>query len=221
MFRYKLLFLFSVIPFFIIAQPTLDTIRWSFAQRPHLFAKFDTRDSFIENSRAKIFGFKAGLNFGKRVHVGLGYNQLFPPAKNFDTQYYYTQNSKKDSVTARLRMYYVSAHIEYIFYQTKHWELSMPLQIGVGKTYYVYMLFNEKHQFQENWNFIYEPAVSVEYKIIKWIGLGVDAGYRFVITADRKINQKFNAPFYAFKLLIYYNEIFKSIFPDSKLAKRM
>jgi hypothetical protein len=220
--RHKLFFIIFIFPLFVYAQPTLDTINWCFQQRPHLFAKFDTRNSFIENSRAKIFGLKLGLNYGKRLHVGLGYNQLYPPATDFDTYYYYTHPSKeKDSVAAHLRMYYVSAHVEYIFYQTKHWELSMPLQIGVGKTYYVYTMFNQKGHFQENWNFIYEPAVSVEYKFLRWFGVGADIGYRFMITSDRKINQKFNSPIYAFKFLIYYNEIFKSIFPDSKLAKKM
>jgi hypothetical protein len=82
-------------------------------------------------------------------------------------------------------------------------------------------MFNQKGHFQENWNFIYEPAVSVEYKFLRWFGVGADIGYRFMITSDRKINQKFNSPIYAFKFLIYYNEIFKSIFPDSKLAKKM
>lgn len=209
--------------FALKAQPTLDTIKWCFQQKPHLFAKLDTRNSFVENSRAKIFGIKTGLNFGKRLHVGVGYNQLYPPAKDFDRQYYFssTITSEKDSVPARLRMYYFSAHIEYIFYQTKHWELSIPLQIGLGKTYYIYTISNKKGRTQENLNFIYEPAVSVEYKFVKWLGVGADVGFRFMLTSDRKINQKFNSPTYAFKLLIYYNEIFKSIFPKSKLAQRI
>ncbi len=219
---FTLLIFFLILSYLIKAQPALDTIKWAFQQNPHLFAKLDTRNSFIENSRAKIFGVKIGLNFGKRVHIGIGYNQLYPPARDFDSYYYFKKSANKiDSVTSRLRLFYISTHIEYIFYQTKHWELSIPLQIGIGKSYYVYSILNKKGRTQENWNFIYEPAVSVEYKIVKWIGVGADVGFRFAITNDRKINQKFNSPTYAFKLLIYYNEIFKSIFPNNKLSKNM
>jgi len=206
----------------ISAQPTLDTITACLKQKPQVFAKLDSRNSFIANSRAKVFGIKLGLNYGKRVHFGIGYNQLYPPANNFNKTFYIKENEIiKDSVIGKLNMFYFSAHIEYIFYQTKHWELSMPLQLGVGKTYYKYVYSEKKSIVEDNFNFIYEPAISIEYKPIKWIGIGADVGYRFMITDSRKLNQKFNSPTYAFKLLIYYSEIFKTIFPKSKLATKI
>jgi hypothetical protein len=73
----------------------------------------------------------------------------------------------------------------------------------------------------ESFNFIYEPAIAIEYKFVKWIGVGADVGFRFMVTSDRHLNKNFTSPTYAFKLLIYYGEIFKSIFPKSKLTKRM
>ncbi len=97
----------------------------------------------------------------------------------------------------------------------------MPLQIGVGQTYYKYKLLGETKKIEKNVNFIYEPCVSIEYKYLKWIGVGADVGFRFMVTKDKKLNQNFNSPTYAFKLLIYYNEIFKSLFPKSKYSKYM
>jgi len=41
------------------------------------------------------------------------------------------------------------------------------------------------------------------------LGIGADTGFRFMITNYNNVNQKFNSPTYAFKLLIYYNEIYK------------
>ncbi|HEX8514946.1 MAG TPA: hypothetical protein VF868_02015 [Bacteroidia bacterium] len=206
----------------IQAQPTLDTIRDCLKQKPQLFAKFDGRNSFIENSRARIFGFKLGVSYGKRLHFGLGYNQLFPNSDAFD-KILYVPHSYNDlrPVTANLHMYYVSAHAEYTFYKTRHWELSMPLQFGVGKSYYTYRYLGYKEKTEEAFNFIYEPAISIEYKIVRWVGIGADAGYRFMITKDSHLNDNFTSPTYAFKLLIYYGEIFKSIFPKSKLAGKM
>lgn len=206
----------------IIAQPTLDTIQQCLSKRPHIFGKFDTRNSFIDNSRAKIFGLKAGLNFGNRLFFGIGYNQLNPPSKDFDKEIsVLNANNEPEKITAMLRLVYFSVHAEYVFYQTKHWQLSMPLQFGVGQTYYKYTQYGKRKVIERDYNFIYEPAVSVEYKFVKWFGVGVDLGYRFMLTSYSRLNQKFTAPTYAFKLLIYNNEIVKSLFPKSKLAKRM
>lgn len=200
------------------SQPTLDTIKDCLKQKPQLFFKFDGRNSFIENSRAKIFGVKAGISYGKRVHFGIGYNQLLPTTA-FDK----VENIQQGiiPVTERLHMYYFSIAAEYVFYTTKHWALSMPLQLGVGKSYYSYSLYGTSGRTQEAFNFIYEPAVSIEYKIVKWVGVGSDIGYRFMLANDKHLNSNFTSPTYAFKLLIYYSEIFKSIFPKSKLAGRM
>lgn len=208
-----------------IAQPTLDTLQWCLKQKPHVFGKLDTRNSFIYNRRIKIFGLKTGLSFGKRLFIGLGYNQIYPNAKatkNFDKQIYYTNElNTTDSVTAKLQLFYLSAQVEYIYYRNKHWQLSMPLQIGVGQTYYKYELFGNKQYSERYTCLIYEPAISVEYRFVKWIGVGAEVGFRFMLTRNKEFNQHFNSPTYAFNLLIYYNEIFKSLFPNSKLAEKL
>jgi hypothetical protein len=205
-----------------MAQPAMDTMRMSIRKKPHLFGKFDSRNSFIDNSRAKVFGIKAGLNYNNRLHFGIGYNQLSPPAKDFDKELTIINTSgQPEKITAMLRLFYISLHAEYIFYQTKKWELSMPLQFGVGQTYYKYNYLGKRKVIEQDLNFIYEPAVSVEYKFVKWAGVGADIGYRFMLTDYEKLNRKFTSPTYAFKFLIYYNEIIKSVFPKSKLAERM
>jgi hypothetical protein len=184
--------------------------------------KLDGRNSFIENSRAKIFGIKGGLSFGKRLQFGIGYNQLYPPASDFDTKIYlYDSFGGLNPVITHLRMYYLSAYAEYVFYQTPHWELSMPLQFGIGKSYYKYNWLGKRRKTEESFNFIYEPAISIEYKFVKWVGIGADIGFRFMITSDKHLNKNFTSPTYAFKFLIYYSEIYKSLFPKSKLAARM
>lgn len=208
-----------------IAQPTLDTIQWCLKQKPHVYGKFDTRNSFFYNSRVKIFGIKAGLNYGKRLHLGIGYNQIYPFAKitkNFDKQIYFTNESNEtDSITARLKLFYFSAQVEYIFYQTKHWQLSIPLQLGFGQTGYKYQFMERKYNIEQHACLIYEPAVSTEYRFFNWIGIGADVGFRFMLTNSKALNQKFNSPCYAFKLLIYYSEIYKSLFPKSKWAQKL
>ncbi len=181
-------------------------------QSPKLFGKLDSHNSFISNSRAKILGVKLGLNYGRRLHFGFGYNQLYSDARNFDKKVYFTNsNNIPDSLTASLKLFYFSTHVEYVYYQNQNWQFSIPIQFGLGKTYYQYQLSGEKKEEENTIVFIYEPAVSIEYKFAKWIGIGTDIGFRFMVTDFyRRLNQKFNSPTYAFKLLIYYNEIYKS-----------
>jgi hypothetical protein len=213
-----------LLQFKAIAQPTLDTIQWCLKQKPHVFGKLDTRNSFIYNSRIKIFGIKVGLSYGKRLYIGIGYNQIYPNAraKSFDKQIYYTNDiNASDSIAAKLQLFYFSAQLEYIYYRNKHWQLSMPIQIGLGQTYYKYVLDEKKHFIERYTCLIYEPAVSVEYRFVKWIGVGADVGFRFMLTESKQLNQQFNSPTYAFKFLIYYDEIFKSLFPKSKWSEKL
>jgi len=204
------------------AQPTLDTIKYCLKQKPRPFAKLDSRNSFIDNSIVNIFGAIAGINYGKRLSFGVGYNQLYNPPKNFNQDVEYINSfGKPYFVSSGIHFFYVSAAVDYAFYQTKHWEISMPLQIGIGQTYFQQTIHGKRSKIDAHTNFIYEPTISVDYKIVKWFGLGIDFGYRFLLTNDVKLNREFNSPIVTFGLVIYYSEIYKSVFPNTKLAKKM
>ena len=210
---FTVLLCFLTITIAIKAQPAMDTMKYSLKQKPQIYFSFDSRNSFIDNRRAKIFGFLAGVNYNNRLYFALGYNQLYPPTTNFDEYYYYVnKENKKDSVTEKLKLFYISASAEFVFYTSKHWSLSMPLQIGFGDAYYKYNLNGENIKLDESFNFVYEPAVAVQYKFCKYFGVGADIGYRFMVTPERKLNQKFTSPIYAFSTIIYYYEVYKYFF---------
>ena len=199
----------------------MDTIRSCFKQKPKPFAKLDTRNSFIDNSIVNIFGAIAGVSFNKRLSFGVGYNQLYNPPKNFDQDVEYINSfGKPYFVSTGIHFFYISAAMEYGFYQTKHWEISLPLQIGVGQTYFQQIsVTGTRTKVNARTDFIYEPTISVAYKIVKWVGVEADFGYRFFITDDRRLNREFNSPIVTFGIAIYYSEIYKSLFPKTKLAK--
>ncbi|MBN8694987.1 MAG: hypothetical protein J0L87_00540 [Bacteroidetes bacterium] len=205
-----------------IAQPTLDTIRSEFRKKPHPFVTLNSRNSFVNNEIVNVFGIKAGLKYGNKLRLGIGYNQLYNPPKNLNENFEYINELGKPYIISKgLKFYYFSATVEYVFYQTKHWEIGMPLQLGVGESYYQFELNGVKTKTNRNVNLIYEPAISVEYKIFKWVGVGADFGYRFMFANTKKLNQQLNSPIVTFDLMIYYREIFKSLFPNTKLAKRI
>jgi hypothetical protein len=216
--NFFLIIIFFVFCYSLKAQPTLDTIKYSLKKKPHVFAKLDNRNSFIDNNLVNIFGVKAGLSYNKKLGFGIGYYQLYNAPKNFDEQILYINSlGKAYIITKGLEMYYFSANVEYSFYQTKHWELSMPLQIGIGKTFYRYTAESITYKTNENIDFIYEPTISVDYKIIKWVGVCADFGYRFMITQSTKLNKQFNSPVVALGVSVYYSEILKFLFPKCKM----
>jgi len=205
----------------IRAQPTLDTIKFCLQQKPHLFGKLDSRNSFLNNSIVNVFGLKAGIRYYKRLSFGIGYYQLYNPPNSFSEDIHYVNSLGRDYLISKgLKMYYFSVNIEYSFYQTKHWELSMPLQIGIGKTFYQYTAEGIKYKTDDHLNFIYEPTIAIDYKIIKWVGVNAAFGFRFMV-AERRVNTKFNSPIFTFGISIYYSEILKTLFPKSKIAKKI
>ena len=202
------------------AQPTLDTIRICLEHKPHPFLKLDSRNSFINNDLVNIFGIKGGVSYYKRLNFGLGYYQLYnPPGSLKEDVHYVSSLGHHYTVSKGLKMWYISANVEYSFYESKHWELTLPLQIGLGRTYYQYTAENIKYRSNENFNFIYEPTISVDYKIIRWVGLNAAFGYRFMLAQTRKLNTQFNSPIVTFGIAIYYSEILKSLFPHNRLTK--
>lgn len=196
----------------IKSQPAIDTINYSIKQKPVLFGKFGTRDSFIDNNRAGVLGVQLGINFANRFRLGVGYNQLYSSSAFFDKQLFFLNYSNITvSTNAHLQLAYFSAFVEYVYYRNHRWQFSIPLQLGIGQIYYKYLLNNETKKMDQSSVFVYEPATSVEYKVVKWLGLGADIGFRFILTDYKKHSEKLNSPTYAFKLLIYYSEIYKSI----------
>ncbi len=203
------------------AQPTLDTIKSCLKQRPKPFGKLDCRNSFIDNNIVNIFGAIAGINYGKRLSFGIGYNQLYNPPKSLNQDIeYISALGKPYFISSGLRFYYISAAIEYAFYQTKKWEISIPLQIGFGRSFYQNEFNNVQTKDEKRSCFIYEPTISVDYKIVKWVGIGADFGYRFFLTDNVKLNRELNSAIVTFGILIYYSEIYKSILPKGPVSKK-
>ncbi len=204
------------------SQPALDSIKQELKLKPHPFATLNSRNSFVDNSIVNVFGLIAGIKYGDKLRLGIGYNQLYNPPKKLNQNVEYINELGKPYIIEKgLKFYYVSAAIEYTFHRSKHWEVGMPLQIGFGESYYQHTLNGEKIITNRSLNFIYEPAISVEYRVFKWVGVGADFGYRFMLANTKKLNQQLNSPIITIDLMIYYREIFKSLFPKSKLAKKI
>lgn len=99
------------------------------SEEPKFDIRFDTRHSFINQTGVRVFGFKMGVQYADKLSFGIGYNQLFSPIT-------YTKFVDSIFTNVELAFYNFSPYVEYVFYRDSQWELSIPIQIGFGSSYY-------------------------------------------------------------------------------------
>ncbi len=216
------IFLFFLVVYF--PQPGnaqwSDTINKILHGKIYPTASFDSRNSFISSSRAHIWGIKAGVEFSGRLQGGIGYNRH---DKNLEKEIYFRNESGiRDSVKAKLHLDYFSFYVRYVYYKKKRWKFSvMPYQLGFGNSRYKYELNGQKRISGKRFVILYEPGISISFKIFQWLGVGSDLGYRFMIRGNPAIPENFNSPIYSFYAIIYWGELYKLAFPESKWSKKL
>jgi len=183
-----------------------NEFRNSFHTKPKLDVKLDNRFSFIRNNDVRTIGVKVGLNFDRKFKVGLGFNRmLLLTEKNYF-------NEEGLSIPVELEYYYFSPYLEYVYFNSKRWEFSLSTQLGFGEASYVNnQISGEKQKVLSGRVLSYEPAMLIDYKIIRWFGIGTGVGYRFVYYKNARIEEKFSSPEVVIKLKIYLGEIVRTL----------
>ncbi len=182
-----------------------EEFRESFHTKPKLDVKFDNRFSFIRDNDVRTIGVKVGVTFDRKFKVGLGINQML------------TASGRKflinDSlIETDLEYFYFSPYIEYVYYNSKRWEFSLSTQLGVGGASYQYLDNNgKKIKLIESTVLSYEPAMLIDYKIIRWFGIGTGVGYRLIYYKSPGVDEKFSSPEVVIKLKVYLGEIVRTI----------
>ncbi len=182
-----------------------EIFKTSFHTKPKLDVKFDNRYSFIKSVDVQTIGLKLGLSFNQKFKVGVGINRMLLNVKS--------QIKEKDKlISAHLKYFYISPYFEYYYYNSKRWAFDLSTQIGFGQAYLQgKTLKGERLIRKKTWILSYEPAMLIDYKIIRWVGIGTGVGYRLIIYKTPGIQQKFSSPEYIFKLKIYLGEIVRTI----------
>ncbi len=181
-----------------------DSLRHVLRSKPMPTAKLDSRNSFVTGNSAQIQGVKAGLSYKKVLSFGLGYNWL---ATDFTERKLY----ENVSYEAFLKLRYVAPFIEYSFYKKGPWEVAVPLQIGAGKSFWQIEKDGKKIKLNEGNVWLYEPIMTVEYKVLNLIGIGGGVGYRIMLKNNREIERQFTSPVYVIRARIIFDEVIKKI----------
>lgn len=197
------------IPLCLFAQKKVvfeDEFKKSFHTKPKLDVKLDNRFSFIRDNDVKTIGIKVGLNFNRKFKVGLGVNQMLVPVEKK------IFNDQNELVPVELEYFYFSPYFEYVYFNSKRWEFSLSTQLGFGGASYRHIdSTGTKIKLVESTILSYEPAMLIDYKIIRWFAIGTGVGYRFIYYKSPGIQEKFSSPEYVVKLKIYLGEIVRTI----------
>ena len=195
----------SLILFFFLLSfsnaQLLDSISLSLKEKPRVLFKLDGRGSFISTRSARIWGFKVGVEHNGRVQYGIGYSWL----RNEISQ---EVELNGELVPSKVRFGYITPFFEYAFYQRNKWEVSIPVQIGLGQAWYEHKNEEgEKHQVNKTWVFMYEPAMTFQYRVFRFFAAGIGVGYRLAIKTNQAMEENFTAPIYLLKLKLYLPEV--------------
>jgi hypothetical protein len=202
-----------------VSAQMMDSIQISFHQKARFVIGFDSRNSFISNERAEILGLKLGVEFGNKFGVGLSGHLLNENSSHFYKTYTVLSPAKtNETVKARLKLLYIAYYAEYIFYNSEYWKLSVPLQLGIGRSNYVYTYNNKETVADKHFVMIYEPIISVEYKIFKWLSATAEIGYRVMLLNNPAMKENFNSPTYDAGVSIAFAELYKIVYAKSKSA---
>lgn len=197
----------------------LDSLHDIFNHKSSIDARLESRNSFIDNQIMSVTGVRLGVAFQRKLRIGGGVSWL----KSDFKRDFYLQNElgKTDTISKFLKMGYLAYYIDFVFYKTKRWQLSVPIQAGTGFTWWKNdknYLVREKEK--KYFLVLYEPGITVQFKAFKWFGLGADVAYRFTLVNSKKIGEKLNSPTYSFKILVWFDQLYYELFPNSKFTKK-
>jgi hypothetical protein len=177
----------------------------------------DNRFSFAGSDMITIHGFRTGIKWREKHKFGVALNWI--GSRNFIELAPLPVGEDLSLINAlpkqgRLLYGYAGIFYEYSFYQKKHWAMSVPLQFGTGKAGVDIVNPLQENEFIErklSRFLLFEPSVNIDYKIIRFLGIGTGIGYRFAYSDQHIVQHKLTQPVYILKVKVYLGEIFRSV----------
>ncbi len=189
-----------------------DTIRYSFRQKPRFFLQLDTYNSFVSREPANTIGLKTGLEFNRRIRLGIGIYEL---NSDIVKQKLITGVFEHDTIlNARLRLNFIPLSFDYIFYNRYPWEINIHNSLGFGSSYFFYYLnaAGQKGKVDQKRISLLVMSGNTQYKITRWLGVGAGLGFRVMLKDNSNITENFNSIIYSLQLRIFPGAIYRAVF---------
>lgn len=168
-----------------------------------IMGKFEGRNAFVRTHHALFLGVRMGVEFKFPIRAGLGYYWM---QTEIASQLYNPAEHPQSGTSAIPRMRYMMAYVEYTFWEEDGWALGVPLQMGMGETFY---RTSTNTHVGNGLVIPLESGVDVSYKFSRWASLGVGIGYRIMLLGNDGVKENFNSPYYQVRIGLAMNEIFK------------
>lgn len=197
----------------------LDSLNVVFKSNSIIDARLESRYSFIRNNIIAVTGIRLGVAYKRKLRIGGGISWL----KTNRTYSFYSRSNVGDLIETKkfLKFAYLCYYIDFVYYRTKRWQLSVPIQAGTGLAWFqqekAYSLTNGD---RKRFLLLYEPGITVQFKVLRYIGVGGDAAFRFVLNREKKIGEQLNSPTFSIKLLFWPDQLYYVVAPKSKLTQR-
>lgn len=188
----------------LFGQQFEQEIKGLLKEKPRFEIKLDSRNSFISSSNVRVFGVKAGIIYGNKLSFGLGYNFL---RSKLDQNNYLTEMGP---AKAKLYYRYWSPYVEYVFYEDNRWQLSIPVQFGIGSSFYKSDLTADE-KLGQKLVMSYEPAITFQYRILRYFSLGAGLGYRLMIINNKNVDERFTSPVYLIKFKFNFQDFYNDV----------
>ncbi len=215
----RCLFIFIIFTCFAAKAQFLDSLNAVFRGKSIIDARLESRYSFIRNELIAVTGVRLGVAYKRKLRIGGGISWL----KSDRLYSFYQTNVLGQTVEQKryLKFAYLCYYIDFVYHRTKRWQLSVPIQAGTGLVWYQrqsdYSLLNGD---RKRFLLLYEPGITVQFKIVRWAGIGGDAAFRFVLNREKKIGEQLNSPTLSIKFLFWPDQLFYVCAPNNKITKR-
>lgn len=175
----------------------------------------DNRESFVQSSAVHIIGVNAGVLLpGRRWRLGLGgYTLSRDYTALYSYQYKKGKRTKKitDTLTPQLDLTYFTPNVSYIFFQRPWLEISLPLEVGLGRSHYT--ITNQTgHATTDNRGLFVtvEVGLSILVKPFRWVGVSGSVGYRkSVFEIDYK--DDFDGMYFSYRLNVFVGVVWRDV----------
>jgi hypothetical protein len=171
----------------------------------------DNRNSFVQASAVRIIGVNVGVvPRDKPYRLGLGAYTL---RRSYADLYTYSGKGKnrklKDTLTPSLSLTYFTPNFAYTFFSRRFIELSVPVDVGLGRSHYTVTDEHGKVTTDNKGLFIpAEIGLGVLLKPTRWVGVSVGAGYR-VSLKEIDYKEDFNGWYYSYRLNLFLGNIWR------------
>ncbi|MGY6562303.1 MAG: hypothetical protein ACXITV_09370 [Luteibaculaceae bacterium] len=190
-----------------LSAQLLDSIKLAFSAEPKWFVKLNSRGSFITTRHAQIEGVLVGLQYNDKVLLGVGYNWL---GTRFSRTIPITENGVSGIANGRLTFRFLSGYFEYAFFAKNNFEITIPVQVGIGYSTILYRDFQGERQTQNSRMVVlYEPSMVFQYHFLRYFSAGGGLGYRLMLVNNIQLQENFNSPIYIWRFNVYFGKIYK------------